>query len=169
MEEHDQRKQQHHIFESDRSLERQARGHQLRRDEVDEKRVGQPRAGELRMLRRKISTGRESSDDVDVQRQIVPVDEQPRVDAVGRLVHDGGKDHDKGSGEQHEQAEAPQRGAITAAERTRAPARAAADRSTYAAVRAVPRTNTARGAAARAVAISSAARRSRGAMRPRNR
>ncbi len=116
MEKNDQRQQQHNIFEGDGAVERQTSAHQLRRDEVDEKRVGQPRAGELRMLRRKISAGHESFDDVDVQRQIVPVDEEAGVNAVGRLVDNRGKDEHEGSGEQHEEAEAPERRAVITAE-----------------------------------------------------
>ena len=116
MEENDQRNQQHDIFEGDCPFQGQAGAHQLRRNEVDEERIGQARARELRMLRRKISAGRESLDDVDVQRQIVPVDEEPRVDAVGRLVHHGGEDHREREDEQQEEAEAPERGAIATAE-----------------------------------------------------
>jgi hypothetical protein len=115
------------------------------------------RAGELRMLGREIAAGQESRDYSDVQRKVVPVDEDTSVDAVCGLVHRAGEHHREGDTEQHEQTE-PESAAWSRPVAARRSLSMAVETSAYATRRHVARTKTLWGRAARQVLIRSAAR-----------
>ena len=108
---------QQEILEGDGVRQRQARQGELSRNEVDQKRVGQPGPGELRVLRWKIAAGEKPFDDADVQRQVIPIDIGAGVHAISGLVHRAAEDHRQHCTKHDERPEANQRLRIAARQR----------------------------------------------------
>ncbi|HYX40484.1 MAG TPA: hypothetical protein VE821_02240, partial [Pyrinomonadaceae bacterium] len=81
MQKPDERHHHREVLPEHRAFKTRARAHEHRRQEVNDERISQTHARELRVLRREVVARSETADDCDVKRQIADVRVNAREDS----------------------------------------------------------------------------------------